>query len=171
MRCCRIGEASNPGPGGMYLYGDEDEEGDIDAMLNESILMATQAIQHLQEDDTMPPTPFGPTPPPPHLPAEVEFVPTPPSEVRTRRHFGNLAPSIIEPIDIDLYDVKPFITGSDGDHVDAFIDGILERLRKMPNVGAMPTYVYLPKSLGRRYTRQANLVLRWWMNVIDVSPI
>ena len=61
-------------------------------------------------------------------------------------------PLIIEPIDIDLYDVKIF-TGSDGDYVDDFIDGILDRLRKMPNVGAIPTYVYLPKSLGRRYTR------------------
>ena len=69
MRGFRVGETSNHGPGGMYLYGDE--EGDLDSMFNESILMATQAVQNLEEDDTMPPTPFGPTPLSPHRLAEV----------------------------------------------------------------------------------------------------
>ena len=166
MRGFCIGEASNLGPEGMYLYGDEDDEGDIDAMFNETILMATQVVQNLEEGDTEPPTPFGPTPPPPHLPAEVEFVPTPPSEVRTGGHFGTLAPSITGRIDIDVYEFRPF-SGDDGDHIDCFSDAVVERLRKMPDVGALPTYVYVPKSLTRRYARQANLILKWWIKECD----
>jgi hypothetical protein len=54
------------------------EEEGMDDMLNATIEMATQAVQTFdaQNDDTEPPTPFGPTPLPPHQPAEVEFVPT-----------------------------------------------------------------------------------------------
>lgn len=57
-RGMRIGEASKLGPrASMYLYGDED--GELDSMLNDIILMATQAIQHLEEE-VAPTTPAAP---------------------------------------------------------------------------------------------------------------
>ena len=145
----------------MYSYGDE--EGDLDSMLHDGILMATQAVQHLEEDETMPPTPFGPTPLSPHRPAEVEFVPTAPSEVGSGRNFGT---PMTGRIDIDAYDLRPF-SGDDGDHAEFFLDELVERLQKMPDVGALPTYVYVPKSLTRRYARQANLILKWWVKECD----
>ena len=172
MRGFRIGEASNPGPGAMYLYGDE--EGDLDLMLNDSIMMATQAVEMIDarngidgdgaSSETVPHSGLCPSATPYAGPG-FEFVPSPGGTL-LEPCFGTLAASVNDPIDIDLYGVKPF-SGIEGDHVDIFLDGLLERLRKLPNVGAVPTYLYIPKSLGRRFTRQANLLLRWWIRDCD----
>ena len=77
-RGIRIGEASHPGPAGsMQLYGDEE---DLDDLLSGSIEMATRMVELVDEgvpNDTLPPTPFGPTQLSPHNPADVEFVVAP----------------------------------------------------------------------------------------------
>ena len=57
----------------MCAYGDKE----IEEALSGSIEMATRIVDLVDEgvmDDTLPPTPFGPTPLSPHHPAEVEIV-------------------------------------------------------------------------------------------------
>ena len=81
LRGIRIGEASHPGPAvSMQLYGDEE---DLDDLLSGSIEMATRMVELMEEgapNDTLPPTPFGPTALSPHHPADVEFV-VPPTAI------------------------------------------------------------------------------------------
>ena len=81
LRGIRIGEASHPGPAGsMQLYGDEE---DLDDLLCGSIEMATRMVELVDEgirNDTLPPTPFGPTALSPHHPVDVEFV-VPPTAI------------------------------------------------------------------------------------------
>ena len=105
MRGIRIGETSHPGPPGvMHLYGDED--GDIDVLLDDSIVMATQVVHFLEvrdaiEDDTEPPTPFGPTPLTPRQPADVEFA-SPGDDISA----GGVWPGLVGPDEEEVVDTN-----------------------------------------------------------------
>jgi hypothetical protein len=92
------------------------------------------------------------------------------AEIPVEEAFGSLGASVMEPINVDAYDFRPF-SEVEGNHTEAFLDELVVRLKKLPDVGALPTYIYIPKSLGRRYARQVILVLKWWLRECDKRQV
>ena len=80
------------------------------------------------------------------------------------RHVGPnvefVGPSIPIQLNDDM-DLKRF--GGNGVHSDVFVQHLLERLRKIPDVSTLPTHALVPKSLGRRYSKLGSAVFDWWL--------
>ena len=137
MRGVRIGEASNPGPLDAGIDVDMDELFDPTVVIEALGLEETQAPSI--GDDA---TPMGQ-----HVPPEVELVsPTP----GPRSETGSLCP----------------FSGPDGKHSPAFMDALLEKLRLLPEVSALPTYDFIPKSLTRRYGKLTAAAFEWWLEEV-----
>ena len=60
-------------------------------------------------------------------------------------------------------DLRPFC-GHGGYHADKFLDLLLHRLERFHSVAPISTYVFLPKSLGRRVARLTVMVLNWFLD-------
>ena len=173
LRATCIGEATHPGPGRRMNLRIDASEDELENDLADTLVLVTQTVEafEAQDDgeedlfgepvnadafaDVVMPTPVG-----------TSFIVVNGEPLQNVPHFSNLSISVVATIDIDLYEVKPF-SGTDGDNVDCFIDALLLRLQKLPEVGALPTFVYIPKSLCRRYTRQATIILKWWLKECD----
>ena len=68
----------------------------------------------------------------------------------------------------DTIHFKPF--GCNGNtHSEIFIERLLGKLRLFPDVSALPTHTWIPKSLGRRYSKVASSVLDWWLRAANNS--
>lgn len=157
MRGKCIGEASHLGPPNpknmterlqwleeAELFGDEEE---VVEVLKDLFLM--QAPNNPDDEETLPPTGGVLTPMEVYVGPEVELI-----------SLGEHTP--------DLVHCRPF-AGDGGKHSQLFLNKLVEKLRQFPDVSAMPTHTWIPKSLGRRYSKIASPVLDWWLAVAD-SP-
>lgn len=60
--------------------------------------------------------------------------------------------------------IDPMPFGIDvGTHSEEFVRKLLEKLRQSPDVSTLPTHTFIPKSVGRRYSKLATSALDWWM--------
>ena len=137
------------------LFGSDDETGgivdnlappvplvDVDAILDDVFLMHDPEAM-TQGTSDVDATPLGVL-----IPPDVEM----------------LSPMEVDvPVVVDHEsDSKPYGRG-DGKHTDIFVGRLLEKMRVLPCVAAMPTHLFIPKSLTRRYSMLAVSVLTWWL--------
>ena len=61
---------------------------------------------------------------------------------------------------------KPF-AGPGKSHTAEFVAALLQRLERMPVVAPLSTYMFVPKSLVKRYATLATEALEWWVREIE----